>query len=114
MNLRNPWIDPRVAQVRPEQAQGYLDRHGWKLVGPATNPHLLRYELAEDKEEAPTLFVPVRVDEGAGLQWMVELVEELALWQGRYAGDVVSDLLRPAAPDGHNGPAHAPSEQVGT
>ena len=37
MKLRNPWIDPRVARLRPEDVQSYLTRHGWKEAGPAEN-----------------------------------------------------------------------------
>jgi hypothetical protein len=105
MKFRNAWIDPRIVQVRPEDAQAYLVRHGWQLVGPATNPELLRYEMAGD-ETAPTMFVPVRVDSGAALQWMIELVADLAHFEDRWAVAVLDDILRqPAEAAAANGSA---------
>lgn len=94
VKFRNPWIDPRIEQVRPEDAQAYVRNLGWHLVGPGANPNLLLFDPPADKEQAPTFLVPERVDQGAGLQWMIDLVAELALWQNRYAGDVLTDILR--------------------
>jgi hypothetical protein len=97
MKFRNPWIDPRIVQVRSEDAQAYLARHGWQLVGPASNPHLLRYERGNDAADASTLFLPVRVEEGAALQWMIDLIGDLARHEDRWAVDVVTDILSPEA-----------------
>lgn len=94
MKFRNPWVDPRVLQVRPEQVQAYLSLRGWKELGPASDPHLLRYKRADGNENAPTLFLPRKVDEGPGLQWLIELVEELARFEERWATEVVEDVLR--------------------
>jgi hypothetical protein len=94
MKFRNPWVDPRVEQVRPEAVEAYLDRNGWKRVGPASNPHLLRYEM-EGREDAPTLFVPLRIDEGPGLQWLIELVGDLARFEDRWAVEVLGEILAP-------------------
>jgi hypothetical protein len=105
MKFRNPWIDPRIAQARPEDAQAYLTSRGWKLVGPATNPELLRYEI-EGNENAPTMFVPIRVGSGPALQWMIDLVADLAHFEDRWAADVLHDILRqPADGAPANGPA---------
>jgi hypothetical protein len=93
MKFRNPWVDPRVCQVQPEQVRRYLEHHGWKLTGPANDPNLIRYDVADNDEKAPTLFLPVRVDTGPGLQWMIELIGELAMCQDRYVGDVLTDIL---------------------
>ena len=65
MKFRSPWVDPRV---RPEQVHAYLGARGWKEVGPAGDPHLLRYERTDGGEDDPTLFVPRKVDDGTGLQ----------------------------------------------
>jgi hypothetical protein len=110
MKFRNPWIDPRVVQVRPEQAQAYLSRHGWRNIGRATDPHLLRYERADGSEEDPTLFVPVQADGGPALQWMVELIEELARFEDRWATAVLGDILQQA---GEEGPAETVRNQPG-
>jgi hypothetical protein len=102
MKFRNPWIDPRVADLRPEAVQVYLAQHGWKEVGLAENPSLLRYEIADP--DAPTLFLPRQTDNGAALQWMIELIGTLAFWQGRYAGELLSEVLRCDSVNGSNGP----------
>ena len=109
MKFRNPWVDPRVVRVRPEQAQAYLSLRGWKNLGPAGDPHLLRYERADGGEYGPTLFVPRKVDDGPGLRWMIELIEELARFEDRWATDVVEDVLQRAEDRGvsatdRNGP----------
>ena len=98
MKFRNPWIDPRIEQARPEHAQAYLTQHGWKLLGPAENPGLLRYERQDGDADSPTLFVPVRVKDGASLQWMIDLVADLAQFEDRWAVEVLGDILR-AAPE---------------
>jgi hypothetical protein len=105
MKFRNPWIDPRVAQVRPEDAQTYLTRHGWTLIGPASNSELLRYEI-EGNEQAPTVFVPIRADSGAAQQGMIDLIADLACFEDRWAVDVLHDILRQSAEAvAANGPA---------
>jgi hypothetical protein len=96
MKILNPWIDPRVAQLRPEVVRAFLMSHGWQEVGPAENPHLVRYEVAGDHRDAPTLFLPLGTDNGAALQWLIELIGELAVWEDRFAGDLLTDILQPA------------------
>jgi hypothetical protein len=108
MTFRNPWIDPRMGEVRPDQLRAYLDRHGWHSLGPATNPLLLRYERGPD---GPTLFVPAVADEGAAVQWMLEAIETLARDERRWAVDLLDDILGTprVAVNGtpHAGQAHA-------
>lgn len=41
MKFRNPWIDPRILQVRPEAVRAYLLTHGWEYLGPAVMPDML-------------------------------------------------------------------------
>ena len=43
MKFRNPWIDPRVAQVRSSAAQAYLRAHGWQPLS-AEQPNLLSFQ----------------------------------------------------------------------
>jgi hypothetical protein len=107
MKFRNPWIDPRVADLQPEAVRAYLARHGWKEIGPAENPQLVRYETGG--ADAPTLFLPVRADGGASVQWMIELVGDLATWEGRFAGDVLSDIMPDSKERGANGAASRPA-----
>ena len=106
MKFRNPWIDPRILQVRPSAAQAYLVRRGWKLLGPARQPLLLMYERLGEKEEPSSVLVPTELDDGPLLQRMIDLVGDLARVEDRYAGDVLTDILQgtPAVPEPVNGP----------
>jgi hypothetical protein len=105
VKFRNPWIDPRIVQLRPEDAQAYLVRHGWKLVGPAENPLFLMFERPGGGEDSPTLLVPLQRDQGPMLQRMIELVSDLAHAEDRWAVDVLIEMLRqPAEGVPANGP----------
>jgi hypothetical protein len=95
MKFRNPWIDPRILQVRPADAEDYLRRHGWKPLGPApANPDLMLFDGPGAGDDNPLLPVPVHTDQGADIQRMIEVITELALFEGRYAGDVLTDILQ--------------------
>jgi hypothetical protein len=114
MRFRNPWIDPRVVGLRPEQVQAYLSRRGWRSAGPASDPHLLRYVRADAGEDAPTLFVPIEPGEGPVLQWMIEVVEEVARFEDRWATEVLNDFLQETG-DGQLGTATSePPGKAGT
>jgi hypothetical protein len=93
MKFRNPWIDPRIVQVRPDDAKAYLLRHGWKALGPAINPLLLMFEGPGKDDETLTALVPLELDDGPMLQRMIDLVSELARFEERWAVDVLSDIL---------------------
>jgi hypothetical protein len=98
MKFRNPWVDPRILQVRPADAEAYLLRRGWKPLGPtAANPDLLLFDGPGEGEGNPILSVPVLMDQGPDFQRMIDLVTELALFENRYAGDVLNDILQQAA-----------------
>ncbi len=97
MKFRNPWIDPRIVQAKPEAAQAYLLAHGWKLVGPAANPALLMFERPDTEAAPPTVLVPVQLDEGPMLQRMIDLVADLGSFEDRWAADVLRDILAQSA-----------------
>jgi hypothetical protein len=106
MKFRDPWIDPRITQVRPDAAEAYLRARGWKPFGPAANPALLLFEGPGPGEGPTTLLLPRQVEDGPSVQRMIDLVAELARAEGRYAGDVLTDILRqPTAAVLPNGPA---------
>ena len=101
MKFRDPWIDPRIVQVRPQDAEAYLRGRGWKPLGPApANPDLLLFDGPKDGEDNPLLPVPRHMDQGPDVQRMIELVTELARFEGRYAVDVLNDILREGAATG--------------
>lgn len=93
VQFHNRWIDPRITQVRPEAAEAYLLRRGWKRLGPAINPLMLRFEAPGGGKDAPTVFLPLRIDEGSLLQRMIDLVADLSRFEDRWAVDVLSDIL---------------------
>ena len=93
MKIRNPWIDPRVAEVRSKAAQAYLLEHGWKPVG-ATQPNLLPFAGPKaGKNPPPIVQVPTREQARDYAQRVIEFVTDLALAEGRYAVEVLSELL---------------------
>jgi hypothetical protein len=116
VKFRNPWSDPRVTKVRPEDVQANLTRHGWKSVGPAADQHLIRFERVEGAEDAPALFVPAEVRPGSLLERMIECVADLARYEGRWAVDVLSDIRRQQAGAvvATNGPAVPSQRQPAT
>jgi hypothetical protein len=92
MKFRNPWIDPRVAEVRSEAAQAYLVQHGWTPL-PASQPYLLPFAGPKAGKNPPIVTVPLRERARDYSQRVIELVTDLALAEGRYAVEVLNELL---------------------
>jgi hypothetical protein len=106
MKFRDPWIDPRVLQLRPEAAQAYLLAHGWEYLGPGTVPDMLMFDTPEPRGDKPNVLLPLKLEHGSQVQRLIELVTEVALFEDRWAVDVLSDMLRqPVAAAAANGPA---------
>jgi hypothetical protein len=106
MKFRNPWIDPRILQVRPEAVQAYLLSHGWQYLGPAAVPDMLMFDTSEPRRDKANVLLPLKLDDGAYVQRLVELVGDVALHEDRWAVDVVNDILRqPVESTSSNGPA---------
>lgn len=100
MKFTNPWIDPRVLQVRPEALRAYLLDHGWEYLGPGNAPDLLMFDTPQPRGDKPNVLLPTRLEHSYQVQRLVELLGEVALYEGRYAGDVLSDVLAQPAPAG--------------
>ena len=92
MKFSNPWIDPRVVEVRSKNAQAYLVQHGWKPVAPG-QPSLLPFAGPKAGRNTPIVRVPLREEARDYSQRVIELVTDLALAEGRYAVEVLNDLL---------------------
>jgi hypothetical protein len=92
MKFRNPWIDPRVAEIRSEAAQAYLVQHGWKPLA-ASRSSLLPFSVPNAGKNPPIVYVPQREQARDYSQRVIELVTDLALAEGRYAVDVLNELL---------------------
>ncbi len=96
--FRNPWVDPRVLDVRPADAEAYLRDRGWQEAESAV-PHAKRFLSPAGGAEREAVLVPDAVDDGPLLNLLVECVGKVAAWEQRYAGDVLNELLSvPAAP----------------
>jgi hypothetical protein len=104
MKLRNPWIDPRVFEVKPVDAEAYLVQHGWKRLE-AVQPNMIPYACFCEGKDGPIVCVP-QLDQARDYpQRIIELLTELALVEDRYAVDVLNELLQaknlPETPNGH-------------
>ena len=92
--------------VRPQSAaaQAYLREHGWKLL-PTEQPNLLPFTGPSDGDASPTVHVPVLEQARDYPQRIIELITDLALAEGRYAVEVLNDILRQATTEASvNGP----------
>jgi hypothetical protein len=106
MKFRNPWIDPRILQLRPEAVRAYLLSHGWEYLGPAAVPDLLLFDTPEPRGDKPNVLLPVKLEHGHEIERLVELVGDVALYEDRWAVDVLQDMLRqPTEGVPANGPA---------
>lgn len=97
MNMR-PWIDPRVRQVKPEQAKAYLLGHGWRPQ-PYARPQLWRFRGPSDDDGKPIeLYVPT-VEHGRDyVDSIVFLITALATIEDRPAIQVLDDMLTASVP----------------
>ena len=111
MKFRNPWIHPRILQLRPEAVQAYLLSHGWEYLGPAAVPHMLMFDTPQPRGDKPNVLLPLKLDDGAYVQRLIELIGDVALHEDRWAVDVLNDMLRQtvesAAPNGPAPPTKA-------
>ena len=101
------WVDPRLHSVRAADLQAYLLHKGWKPV-PPDRPGVLVFQEPAVKEGGPLYqFVPLDEEwEGYPAQ-VYELLAALAEIEDRYAGDVLTDILRHSTAEATsaNGPA---------
>jgi hypothetical protein len=108
ISFRNPWVDPRVLDVRPADAEAYLRDHGWQEVDSAM-PRAKRFLSPARGSEREAVLVPETVDDGPLLNLLVECVGKVARWEDRYAGEVLNELLGTPVPAPSNGhPAGTP------
>jgi hypothetical protein len=114
MKFTNPWIDPRVTKIDPKAAEAYLLAHGWKLLGPAANPDLVRFKGPGEGGNVPLVLLPLELDAGPLLQRMIDLVGEIARVEDRWAADVITDILmHHSGPGEVNGPVTASTRDPG-
>ena len=93
MKYRNPWIDPRVEQVRSAAAQAYLIQRGWKPL-PKEQPNLIPFSGPGETDESPVVCVPVLEQARDYPQRVIEMITDLAKAEDQFAVEVLDDLLR--------------------
>ena len=71
-------------------------------------PGLVSFDTVQPRAGKANVLLPTSLDHPYQVQRLVELVTEVALYEGRYAGDVLTDMLgQPTAAGTGNGPAGA-------
>jgi hypothetical protein len=109
--IQRRWTDPRLDTVRISDIQAYLLRRRWKPVPPDRPGVLVFQEPGSGEEEPLYQFVPDTEQRRDYLTRVYELLAALAEIEDRYAGDILSDILRQSSPESvpANGPA-APTQ----
>jgi hypothetical protein len=97
MKFRNPWIDPRVEQVRTANLLAYLDLRGWRRRSDPTDS-FQSFEKPTADNFGPVVNVPRQEQARDFVQRVIEAVSDLALAEDRYAVDVLNDILSTAPP----------------
>jgi hypothetical protein len=91
------WVDPRLSRVRVAGIVNYLLSRGWRQV-PPDRPHTLVFQEPGESEREPLYqWVP---ESEAGRDFparVYELLAAVAEVEDRYAGDVLTDVLRHSA-----------------
>jgi hypothetical protein len=78
--------------VRPANAEAYLRDHGWQESDSAV-PSAKRFLSPARGTDRESVMVPEVLDDGPLLNLLVECVGKVAAWEGRYAGEVLNELL---------------------
>lgn len=88
------WLDPRLRKVRVADIQAYLLRKGWKTV-PPDRPYVLVFQEPTVGDEGPLYqFVPDTEQRRDYVARIYELIAALSEIEDRYAGDVLTEILR--------------------
>jgi hypothetical protein len=64
VTFANPWIDPRILQVRPEAARAYRLAHRSEYLGLGTPPDLLMFASPRPRGEKPNVLQPTSLGQG--------------------------------------------------
>ena len=103
LNDLRRWVDPRVWSVRVGDLRAYLERKGWTAC-PAPRPQQLAFEgPAGNPDGSAHLYVPESEQFSDYPQRILEVVTALAEIEGRYAVEVLDDILQSRASAGPNG-----------
>ena len=92
MRLTNPWIDPRVKQVRTRDFIRYLTVNGWE-ESEARQPAM---RVFGPNAIGAVVCVPIAEKSDRFVQSIIEAITQLARAEDRYAGAVLDDILASA------------------
>jgi hypothetical protein len=104
--LRRRWLDPRLCQVRVANIVAYLLSKGWKPVPPDRPGELAFEEPVPDPAGPLYQWFPDTEQRRDYLARIHELLAALGEIEDRYAGDVLTDILRQS-------PASVPADGSG-
>ena len=97
------WLDPRLPTVRVRDLRDYLQSKGWEIV-PTDRPRELVFREPGVGEEDPLYqWIPASEKDRDFVQRIYEVVAAIAEVEDRYAGDILSDILRQPTVSGTNG-----------
>jgi hypothetical protein len=105
IRFRNPWIDPRVLDVRSTDVETYLRKHGWQETA-SDSPHWKRF-LAPTGSDREAVLLPNSPTDETLVNLLVECVGKVATWERRFAGELLGELLPGASGTPPNGAAAA-------
>jgi hypothetical protein len=103
------WRDPRLETVRVEGICHYLRQKGWTEVPTDRNNFLVFREPDSDADHPLYQFIPDGEDDDMYVPLIRELMAALAAIEDRYAGDVLTDILRCHNAITSNGSPSAPT-----
>lgn len=105
--VQRRWLDPRLFGVRAAQVADYLREKGWQQV-PPDRPGMLVFQEPLIAGQGPLYqFVPVDEKEISYPAQVYQLVAGLAEIEDRFAGDVLTDILRIPVATSTNGVSNA-------
>jgi hypothetical protein len=110
MTFRDPWIDPRVTQVRVAAFQRYLEKRGWRQL-PESPRGFLSFQVPGDPRSL--IRIPgAPENDGDYLRLVIQVITDMAQVEGKYAVELLNDILAcdpslPPAPG--NGAPHEPA-----
>jgi hypothetical protein len=101
--MRQRWLDPRLATVRVRDLRAYLLSKGWEII-PSDQPHELVFREPGVNEAGPLYqWIPDSEMGRDYVQRVYEVIAAIAEVEDRYAGDIVSDIVRQPQEGGSNG-----------
>ena len=109
MKLGNPWVDPRVAQVRVADFEKYLVKRGWSRLEKSP-PYFLSFEIPGDRRSL--IRIPADESDRNYLRLVIEVITDMARVEDKYAVEILNDILSPSSspsPPSFNGIAHEPA-----